>query len=130
MSARESGTSFVCQPLSDCSLTMAACDVASQWPEGSPDRYPALISAAWICVARASSMFRGPMGFLAEVCFECVVRALTSLLVRCFLAAAAKVKLTGASRSVGSRIKRTSLGSLGTGTGYIGDLRGCNIRLK
>ena len=36
--ARESGTSFVCQPLSAWTLVMAATEAASQWPLGSPVR--------------------------------------------------------------------------------------------
>ena len=38
MMARESGTSLVCQPLSACSFSIAACVSASQWPLGAPVR--------------------------------------------------------------------------------------------
>jgi len=66
MMARESGTSFVCQPLSPCSFSIAAWVPASQWPLGSPERYPKRMRALWIWVARSSSMVRWLCGLALE----------------------------------------------------------------
>jgi len=38
MMARESGTSFVCQPLAACIFSIAAWVATSQWPLGAPVR--------------------------------------------------------------------------------------------
>lgn len=67
MIARESGMSLVCQPLSPWNFCMAASVSLSQWPLASPVRYPALVRAVWISVARTSSMARLGAGFAAAL---------------------------------------------------------------
>ena len=47
---------MVCQPLSACSFCMAATVRESHAPVGSPVRYPCLMSADWIWVARSESI--------------------------------------------------------------------------
>lgn len=71
MMARESGMILVCHPLSLWNFCMADSVCESQWPEGSPERYPDLTSEAWIWLARVSSMARWPVeraALLARVC--------------------------------------------------------------
>jgi hypothetical protein len=74
MSARESGTTLLCHPLSLWSRVSASFVFWSHTPDGSPSIYFARISASCIVRTRSPSIPCCPR--LRAVCFDFVERAL------------------------------------------------------
>src|SRR5262249_16754946 len=63
--ALESGTVFVCQPLSAWNFSIAFCDAWSQTPVAFPSRKRFLIRASWTWRPRLESLFCCPRRQLA-----------------------------------------------------------------